>query len=97
MPACYELIESDYHQELLILRDEELDVIRERKLARSGREWHQVVVVHEVIATHSDQYKRLVHQPLGSSRSDQSAHTSLILLEVLELPEHPYDVHLHGY
>lgn len=83
-----------YHQELLVFGDEEHHIVGKRVLAGASREGHQEVVVHKVVPTYSNQHKCLAHELLGVFSPDHGTHFLLILLEVLQLPQHPYNVQL---
>lgn len=83
-----------YLKKLFVLGNEILDIIWKRVLPRSGRERYQVVVVNKIVTTNSDEDECLINQLLSSLISNNCSHSLLVLLEVFQLSEHSYYVHL---
>lgn len=83
-----------YLQDLLVLRDQEMDIIRKRELPWARRERNQVVIVNKVIATKSNQNQSLIHYLLCSCLPNHRTQPFLVLFEVLQLFCYPYNVYL---
>ena len=86
---------SAYDEYLLVLGDDVAYVVRQRELAGAQRERDEVVVVDEVVAAERDEHQRAAHHLPRPGRAHQRAQLALVLAEVLQLPAHPDDVHLH--
>ena len=74
-----------YRKNIAILGNEVDNIVWKWELSRSWRERHQVVVVHKVIASKSDENKCIIHKLSCFIRSNKRAHPGLVLLEVLQL------------